>query len=743
VALPLAYGSARITGRKVLPGGVMSAPNYLLKYGRAVVKNGWPIVLLPHGQKVPVQKGWQNKTLSYHDIEGLINSGKRYGIGIQCGNLVGIDDDYEIEGVVTKEFRKAMNEVKDHYFPDALERLGRETRSPLRVIKLDDKAQAKSLNIGKLQILGKGRQFVAYNIHPDTDQPYRWKKEHSPASVDIREVPSFPVRLLNNFIKAVRILEETFGLDPGKAGETVERIKEGDLEQGELKGDESLMRHAVGYLQNDDLDWDNWKRLLMALYNASGGKEWGRELAHVFSEKSDKYDEEATNKEWDAMDRSPPDRIGAGTILWEAKQNPDYEAIKPKEFNDVIFIKNSGRIMSMKSGKDMMDRGTFNDVYVEIKSKGKTPLATFIHNYPEQVYESETWDPTLPFGPNIDKHGYRVYNFCKFPEWFGEEGNIEPWMTLMTELFKEHVDTVIKRMAFDVQYPQLRPQWHMLVVGRHRIGKNAYSMPLDRWYDQHGMRQAPTAKSITKDFNRFMSRAKVIFVNELDEIGNSDFNALKDFMAGSTTEVVINPKYGKQYSEKFVGSWYFTSNEVAPISISITEERLFVLHVDRLAPKDRETRRFAWLEKNWPRVIWHLKHKVEVEPNYGARIPYITEDQKTMASITSRNYEQLSLVVKKELSGMAYFKIGDLQSCILDSDYVPSRGESVTVKSLSMALSRLQAKPFNKGKPVRLDGKLTRLWAVNTEYAKKSLGEMRKLVDVLGTEFRKREKENV
>jgi hypothetical protein len=114
-----------------------------------------------------------------------------------------------------------------------------------------------------------------------------------------------------------------------------------------------------------------------------------------------------------------------------------------------------------------------------------------------------------------------------------------------------------------------------------------------------------------------------------------------------------------------------------------------------------------------------------------------------MASITSRNYEQLSLVVKKELSGMAYFKIGDLQSCILDSDYVPSRGESVTVKSLSMALSRLQAKPFNKGKPVRLDGKLTRLWAVNTEYAKKSLGEMRKLVDVLGTEFRKREKENV
>jgi hypothetical protein len=83
-------------------------------------------------------------------------------------------------------------------------------------------------------------------------------------------------------------------------------------------------------IPNDDLHWKSWHRIVMATHASTGGSEEGRALAHEWSKKSKKYDEGYTDQVWDDLTRSPPDRIGFGTLFHDARQvDPNFR--KPSE----------------------------------------------------------------------------------------------------------------------------------------------------------------------------------------------------------------------------------------------------------------------------------------------------------------------------------------------------------------------------------------------------------------------------
>jgi hypothetical protein len=83
---------------------------------------------------------------------------------------------------------------------------------------------------------------------------------------------------------------------------------------------------ALEVIPNDDLSWDEWNRLGMATWRASGGSKEGFEAFDSFSRKSKKYDAEETRYRWNHFHYSPPDKIGYGTLVHEAQQvEPDWE----------------------------------------------------------------------------------------------------------------------------------------------------------------------------------------------------------------------------------------------------------------------------------------------------------------------------------------------------------------------------------------------------------------------------------
>jgi Bifunctional DNA primase/polymerase, N-terminal/Primase C terminal 2 (PriCT-2) len=82
---------------------------------------------------------------------------------------------------------------------------------------------------------------------------------------------------------------------------------------------------AAAMIPNCDCDWDEWNRVGMALFAATGGE--GFKLFDAWSHRSSKYDPAVTLAKWEALHGCPPHEIGAGTILYLAEEAvPDWKS---------------------------------------------------------------------------------------------------------------------------------------------------------------------------------------------------------------------------------------------------------------------------------------------------------------------------------------------------------------------------------------------------------------------------------
>jgi P4 family phage/plasmid primase-like protien len=86
----------------------------------------------------------------------------------------------------------------------------------------------------------------------------------------------------------------------------------------EPEANPAIIAAALEAIPNPDLGWDDWKKFGLATWRATAGSEEGFKAWNAFSQKSSKYDANNTRQEWDAIKRSPPERIGAGTIIYHA-----------------------------------------------------------------------------------------------------------------------------------------------------------------------------------------------------------------------------------------------------------------------------------------------------------------------------------------------------------------------------------------------------------------------------------------
>src|SRR5262249_50318874 len=101
----------------------------------------------------------------------------------------------------------------------------------------------------------------------------------------------------------------------------VEERAPGDDQEAEP----DIIAPAMAAIPNDDVPWDEWNRMGMATWRATGGNEEGFAIFDDWSQKSSKYNAATTRKRWEGYSRSPPDSIGAGTIFYLAtKADPDW-----------------------------------------------------------------------------------------------------------------------------------------------------------------------------------------------------------------------------------------------------------------------------------------------------------------------------------------------------------------------------------------------------------------------------------
>lgn len=147
-------------------------------HGRALLGNGYLIVPIKPGHKRPALENWQSARLGATDL-GRYGSG--HGVGVLCGQganpIAAIDVD-------TSDAQLAERFVAwcQQHLGATCERVGNAPKI-LLAYRAESEGWGKATGAWfedlagtrhRLEVLGRGQQFVAYHVHPDTGRPYEW-----------------------------------------------------------------------------------------------------------------------------------------------------------------------------------------------------------------------------------------------------------------------------------------------------------------------------------------------------------------------------------------------------------------------------------------------------------------------------------------------------------------------------------------------------------------------------------------
>ena len=162
--------------------------NFMGDFGPMLNDNGYNIIPVAKGTKRPALSNWSR----IKSTQELIKSWDAdASIGITTGEVVAIDID-----CYDKHVTNAIVKYCNQNIGRGLARIGKAPKALL--IFRTDTPMSKSVsskymdadgNTNCVEILGKGQQLVAYGIHPDTQQEYRWPKA-CPYTVPVEHLPS-------------------------------------------------------------------------------------------------------------------------------------------------------------------------------------------------------------------------------------------------------------------------------------------------------------------------------------------------------------------------------------------------------------------------------------------------------------------------------------------------------------------------------------------------------------------------
>jgi hypothetical protein len=167
-----------------------------------------------------------------------------------------------------------------------------------------------------IEVLGLGQQFVAYSTHPDTNKPYQWPFS-APHEMPLEALP------LVTREQVLEACEAAYKALPPNLRRTKLQTflpdKDAKTSAEGLTGTLTAVQDALKFVPNPDLSWDDWNRIGMAVYCATEGK--GFIVFDQWSQASGKYNQLETRQRWDHYSKSPPSKIGAGTLYYYAQQN--------------------------------------------------------------------------------------------------------------------------------------------------------------------------------------------------------------------------------------------------------------------------------------------------------------------------------------------------------------------------------------------------------------------------------------
>lgn len=294
-------------------------------HGRSLLGNGYLIIPIKPGHKRPALDNWQTSRLGAADLTRYPN----HGVGVLCGQgaqpIAAIDVD-TTDGALAARFVAWCQE----HLGLTCERVG---NAPKILLAYRAEAEGWGKATGawfedlggarhRLEILGKGQQFVAYHIHPDTGAPYEWVDFFG--GLEAMRAGDLPVITEAQVEEALQVFE-TMAEEAGLVRVSGSKAKAGGLTSAPV--DDPLMafeppvgidlteaRRLVAYIDNED--YDTWRGVGMSLHHEFGGSIEALDLWDEWSSTASNYaNREDLEKRWDGFGVSGRNPMTARWLL--------------------------------------------------------------------------------------------------------------------------------------------------------------------------------------------------------------------------------------------------------------------------------------------------------------------------------------------------------------------------------------------------------------------------------------------
>jgi Bifunctional DNA primase/polymerase, N-terminal len=224
-----------------------------------LIENGYGPI--PVNGKAPVEQGWQEGAPSLERFTARLDA---TNVGLRTGRLSATDIDLENSDHAA-QLQALVFEVLGE---TDLVRFGRKGallcyRNETPIGKITIKGAAPGDKVRNLiEILGAGQQFVAYGVHPDTGQPYRWQHPDfagDPLDWPLAQLCAVTPQQLRDFARKARETLTALGYQDVRvsgSGFDPER-KEASPAKGQPVTDGQLIER-LAYL-DPDCDRDTWR----------------------------------------------------------------------------------------------------------------------------------------------------------------------------------------------------------------------------------------------------------------------------------------------------------------------------------------------------------------------------------------------------------------------------------------------------------------------------------------------------
>lgn len=347
------------------------------QYGRSLLGNGYLIIPIKPGHKRPALDNWQTARLGAADLTRYPN----HGVGVLCGQgaqpIAAIDVD-TLDGALAARFVAWCQE----HLGATCERVG---NAPKILLAYRAEAEGWGKATGawfedlggarhRLEVLGKGQQFVAYHIHPDTGEPYEWVDFYG--GLEAMRAGDLPVITEAQVEEALQVFE-AMAEEAGLVRVSGSRNKAGGMTSA--PEDDPLMayeppvgielaeaRRLVAYVDNED--YDTWLKVGMSLHHEFDGSVAALDLWDEWSSTAANYaSREDLEKRWDSFGKSGRNPTTARWLLKVGNQGKR-DAVKAEKRTALDDAK--GLILACADSIDLV-----NDVARKAGEAAGTDLA--------------------------------------------------------------------------------------------------------------------------------------------------------------------------------------------------------------------------------------------------------------------------------------------------------------------------------------------------------------------------------